>query len=68
MESFKQIRRKYGSMLSNEQFCEVYSYTVTKSRSTGHDDSYVEMLLPDEISSFLFSLLCPHLIAMYAKQ
>lgn len=67
MNRYELLRQKHGSMLSNDQFREVLSYTVMKSRSTGHDDSYVELLLPDEINSYLFSLVCPHLHEMHAN-
>ena len=43
-----------GQKLDEQTFQEVLDYTVRKSRMTGHDDSYVPLLLVDEIKDHIY--------------
>lgn len=43
-----------GERLDERTFEEVLAYTTRKSRMTGHDDSYIPLLLVDEVKDHIY--------------
>ena len=53
MDIILEVQEKAGCWFSAEEVCEITQYTIRKAELNGKDESYVPILLENELKDFL---------------